>query len=278
MADLIRKTELQGELYDTVQFGDQTINYPRPFLFALQPQEAHPNYTGADRFTRVLCLYDNAGEHFLAGQDSTSTPVTQHLAQSRLLLFLFDPTQDLRFRQLCQKQGLSSPTLTTGRTFRQEAVLHEAASRVRRYAGLPQNAKHNRPLIVVVTKCDAWLDLLEDRDTQPPWKQLGRLAGVDVERIERRSQAVRKLLTDVCPEVVSAAENFSTNVAYIPVSALGRGPEMDPRTSRLAIRPKDIAPIWATVPLLYGLCRWMPGIIPSLKRRQKSINEPRGVR
>jgi hypothetical protein len=270
MADIIRKTELQGELYDTVQFGDQTVNYPRPFLFAIQPQEGHPNFTGTDKLARVLCLYDNAGEHFLAGQDSTSTPVTQHLAQSRLLLFLFDPTQDIRFRQLCQKRELKSPTLGAGRTSRQEAVLHEAASRVRRYAGLAQNAKHNRPLIVVVTKCDAWLDLLDDRDLQSPWLQLGKLSGLDVERIDRQSRAIRELLLKVTPEIVSAAESFSNDVIYIPVSALGRSPQVDPRTNGLVIRPRDIAPMWATVPLLYGLCRWIPGIIPALKRRAKA--------
>ena len=37
LGSLIRKTELQGELYDTVAFGQQTVTYPRPFLFAMQP-------------------------------------------------------------------------------------------------------------------------------------------------------------------------------------------------------------------------------------------------
>jgi hypothetical protein len=38
LANLIRKTDLQGELYDTVTFGNQTVSYPRPFLFTVQPQ------------------------------------------------------------------------------------------------------------------------------------------------------------------------------------------------------------------------------------------------
>ena len=41
LAGLIRKTELQGELYDTVAFGQQTVTYPRPFLFTTQPQDGH---------------------------------------------------------------------------------------------------------------------------------------------------------------------------------------------------------------------------------------------
>ena len=39
LGNLIRKTELQGELYDTVAYGQQTVSYPRPFLFTMQPQE-----------------------------------------------------------------------------------------------------------------------------------------------------------------------------------------------------------------------------------------------
>ena len=43
LGSLIRKTELQGELYDTVAFGQQLVSYPRPFLFVIQPQAGHPS-------------------------------------------------------------------------------------------------------------------------------------------------------------------------------------------------------------------------------------------
>src|SRR5207302_9284038 len=154
LADLIRKTELQGELYHTVMYGNQVVSYPRPYLFAMRPLENHPRHNLGRRGARVLCLYDNAGEHFQAGQDSTSSPVTQHLSQSRLLLYLFDPTQDARFRKLCQQRCAISETALGGRSTRQESVLLEAAARVRRYTGLSQNARHQRPLIVVLTKFD----------------------------------------------------------------------------------------------------------------------------
>jgi hypothetical protein len=267
MADLIRKTELQGELYDTVLYGNQSVSYPRPFLFALRPQEGHPNYASADRLARVLCLYDNAGEHFQPGQDSAASPVTRHLAESRLLLFLFDPTQDQRFRRLCHEAGNLSPSITGGRTSRQESVLLEAAARVRRYTGLSQNAKHSRPLIVVVTKYDAWAGLLADRDGREPWHQGDGLAGLDLERIERRSREVRALMLRTCPEVVHGAEGFTEQVVYVPVSALGQGPVVHPNTKNLAIRPRNIRPVWTTVPLLYGLCRWLPGLLARAKRR-----------
>jgi hypothetical protein len=98
LANLIRKTELQGDLYDTVSYGAQLVNYPRPFMFAVRPLPAHPNHSAGNRAARVLCLYDNAGEHCLPGQDSTATAATQHLSRSRVLMYLFDPTQDARFR------------------------------------------------------------------------------------------------------------------------------------------------------------------------------------
>jgi hypothetical protein len=268
LANLIRKTELQGELYDTVMYGNQAVSYPRPFPFALQPLEKHPNRPELT-LARVLCLYDNAGEHFHVGQDSTSNPVTQHLAQSRLLLFLFDPTQDQRFRKLCRDAKSATTDVTSGRTSRQESVLLEAAARVRRYAGLPQNAKHNRPLVVVVTKYDVWSAVSEDEGTHEPWLADDGLFALDLKRIEKRSQSLRALMLNVCPEVVNAAESFAKTVVYVPVSALGRTPVTDESNGRLAIHPREIKPSWVTIPLLYGLCRWMPGLISGIKDKRK---------
>lgn len=261
LADLIRKTELQGELYDTVQYGTQSVNYPRPFLFTLQLSDAHPSAALADRLGRVISLYDNAGEHFQAGQDSTANPATQHLARSGLLLYLFDPTQDQRFRQLCESQRISMAAMPLGRPSRQESVLQEAAARVRRYSGLPATAKHKKPLIVVVTKWDSWVGLMQDKNVQDPWIVQNNFAYLDLDRIQRRSQEIRALLLRVTPEVVAAAEGFAQHVTYVPASALGRAPEPDPQTQKLAIRPRTIKPIWATVPFLYGIYQALPGIV-----------------
>jgi hypothetical protein len=283
LADLIRKTELQGELYDTVMYGNQSVSYPRPFLFLIQTLESHPKYDPDQRLSRILCLYDNAGEHFQPGQDSTSNPVTQHLASSRLLLFLFDPTQDQRFRKLCLEEPNASPSLVSGRTSRQEAVLHEAAARVRRYTGLSHTAKHNRPLIVVLTKADVWGHLLDDADPSEPWIRIPTKVGLDLDRIDKRSRDARNLMLRVCPEIVTTAEGFAESVVYVPVSALGQSPVVQPKTGNLAIRPRDIQPTWGTIPLLYGMYRWLPGMIPGLKRKpspaDSGLNQtPAGVR
>jgi hypothetical protein len=262
LADLIRKTELQGDLYDAVSFGSQTVTYPRPFLFSVRPRAGHPSADRAE-VARVVCLYDNAGEHFQPGRDSAASPVTQHLARAQLLLFLFDPTQDPRFQAVCRARKIDLPALAA-KGGRQELVLTEAATRVRRALGLPSTARHDRPLIIVVTKFDCWSGLLGDRDVAPPWVQTSRGAGLDRERVEKRSAEVRALLQQGCPELVTAAEDFANEVVYVPVSALGRRPVEGPRGP--AIRPCDIRPAWVTVPLLYGMCRWMARLVPGVKR------------
>ncbi len=267
LANLIRKTEVQGgELYHTVMYGNQSVSYPRPFLFSVLPQEGHPSFARAGRVGRTLCLYDNAGEHYQIGQDSTSSPVTRHMARARALLFLFDPTQDPRFQRLC-RQGTAEIASSRIRTSRQETVLHEAATRVRRVLGLSQNVKHNRPLLVVLTKLDVWADILEDHPAEP-WKVRDGRAGLDIECIESRSSDLRTLLLQSCPELVVSAESFCEKVIYIAVSALGRTPVSAAGGQGPAIRPADIRPIWATVPMLYAMCRWMPGLIPVLRRTE----------
>lgn len=273
LGDLIRKTELQGDLYNTVMHGAQAVTYPRPLVFSMQAQEQHPNSPLANKLSRVCCLYDNAGEHFLAGQDSPRSPVTQHLAAASVLLFLFDPTQDMRFRQLCQSRKVSGTSMQNGRPTRQETVLMEAAQRIRRYSGLPQNVKHKRPLIVVVTKWDSWVGLMQDKNIQDPWVTTpnSKVARFDAARVERRSQEVRSILLQTTPEVVAAAESFCQQVIYVPVSALGRAPELDPRTQKLAIRTQQIRPLWASVPFIYGIYRSVPGLILPLSAAQQAV-------
>jgi hypothetical protein len=129
----IRKTELQGELYDGIKLGQQIVSLPRPFMFTVRPPARQ---VGPTQVGRLLCLYDNAGEHFQPGMDSVASPVTQHLAKSRVLMFLFDPTQSKAFREKCQTFSEDPQILNARQMHRQDTVLTEAALRVRRYAGM----------------------------------------------------------------------------------------------------------------------------------------------
>jgi hypothetical protein len=268
LAGLIRKTELQGELYDTVAYGQQTVTYPRPFLFTIQPQAGHPGGDAA-RLARMLCLYDNAGEHFQPGQDTASSPVTRHLARSRAILFLFDPTQDPRFRTVCRGSDSTGTTQRAARLSRQDTILNEAVARIRRHAGLSQGAKFDRPLVIVVSKLDEWAHLLSTSSEDDPWKERGNITGVDGEKIEQASSRVREILLKYCPETVTAAENFAKDVTYVAVSALGGQMELDLQSGLPGIRPRNIRPQWVNVPILYAISRVLPALVPRLIRRAK---------
>lgn len=281
----IRKTELQGELYDQIRLGQQIVSLPRPFLFTLRPQpkpapknESNGSSTLGDDRLRVMCLYDNAGEHFQPGMDSASAPGTQHMARSKALMFLFDPTQHPGFREHCRSFSTDPQLYGSARTLRQETILTEAASRVRRYTGLSPQRKHDRPLLVVVSKADIWGKLLDaNLETEPLLPDPGypgtNLALVDVQRMNKTSAAVRALLMKFTPEVVSAAEDFCRTIIYIPSSALGRGPELQQETGMLGIRPRDVRPKWAAAPILYFLAKW-GGMLPATKAPVRGAPKP----
>jgi hypothetical protein len=274
------KTALEGDLYNTVLFNGQAVSFPRPFIFSLKPMEDHPNREAVSNLSRAICLYDNAGEHFLPGQDTASSPVTRHLALSRALFFLFDPTQDPRFRRACAGQSDDPQMRDRARTSRQETILLEAADRIRRYTGLAQNARHSKPLVIVVTKFDAWSSLLNGEALTVPWvaTKYPNLAALNLTQIESISDRVKAVLGRLTPELVAAAEGFAEQVVYVPVSSLGRGPEVDDKTGLLGIRPKDLQPLWAEVPLLYAMARWMGGIIPYVRARptENDLLPPQG--
>ncbi len=270
LGSLIDKTEAAGantNLYSGVSYGTHAVTYLRPYLFTVKrmPNPATQSWAGPGR---TLCLYDNAGEHFLPGQDSSSMPVARHVALSRALMFLYDPTQDPRFREACVQAGLSVPKVERDRLYRQETTLNEAASRVRKYAGMAGGFTGERMLIVVVSKYDTWAPLLGLADEEDPWRTSASGVGaLDVERITARSTALRRLLARLCPEIVGAAEGFTSDVTYLPVSSLGGQAETDAATGKLGIRPRNVAPIGVTIPFLYAIHRAAPALIPRLRRK-----------
>lgn len=266
---VLDKTRTQGDLYRSVAINGQETQLPKPFLFSLHPAANHPRAAKRARLGRIVCLYDNAGEHYNVGQDTALSPVTRHLSRSKVLMFLLDPTQDPRFRAKCKGISLDPQVVEPLQTVRQETILSEAAIRFRKHAGLSAYQKCDRPLLVLVGKSDIWSPLLKDENLvdEPVLREKGgesHLAVLDLDRIERVSKHLRELLLAVTPEVVSTAEDFAEEVVYIPVSALGHSPEKYPDKSGLLIRPKDIHPRWVTIPLLYSYARWATGLIAGI--------------
>ncbi len=263
------KTEKEGNLYESVKFGEREVWYPRPFVFSIQPLEHHPDFRRRNVLSRALCLYDNAGEHFLPGGESANSPGTQHLALSQVLLFMFDPTQHPQFRKQCEGRSNDPQMDKDAATHRQDQVLQEAASRIRAYSGLPQNVKYSHPLVVVVTKYDAWACLTNAKPLKTDWvvrKVKDSIAALDLEALRKISDTVRSVIAKYAPEMVTAAESFSEHVIYIPVSALGRSPEVDKEKGFLGIRPQDIDPMWAEIPILYALNQSAKALVRSGQR------------
>ena len=273
------KTEKEGELYESVRYEEREVWYPRPFIFSIKPTETHPSYAKRGLLSRALCVYDNAGEHFLHGGESPSSPNSQHLASSHVLLFMFDPTQHVMFRKACQGKSNDPQMGTLGWHHRQDQILLEAANRIHNVSGLGQGDKYWRPLVVVVTKFDAWCGLTgaDHLSTSSVVRSVGpSLSAIDRDGLEKISGQVRSMLTKLAPEVVAAAEGFCGQVTYIPVSALGQGPEVDQKTGLLGIRPKDIKPMWAEIPMLYAIDCVAEDLMPSERRAGSEVVEVAG--
>lgn len=259
----IEKTELEGHLYVEVDLRDQPVRLPRPFMFDLKPGRGHPMEDPSGRSGHVLCLYDNAGEHFLPGADTGTAPGTRHLANSRMLMFLYDPTKNPQFRERCRSVSEDPQIGPNAETRRQETVLNEAFRRIRQHTATPPGQRLQRPLAVLVAKSDIWSPLIDEDLTVEPLISSGDgdAATLDVKRVEAVSQRLRKLMMEVAPEFVTMAENETEPVVYIPVSALGCSPEMSPNQRLLMVRPDKIRPSWVTVPVLYALSKWSRGLV-----------------
>lgn len=269
----LAKTATEGaDLYRTVRINGNDIRLPRPFQFTISPASK------TSRLERVLVLYDNAGEHFLPGGESSGAPITEHLARSNVLMFLLDPTQDPRLRARCASVDPQLSTGPRGKGFsnagvRQDTILSEVAQRVRRQTGLSQTAKHKAPLIVILAKADLLGPLLPvDLSVEPVTTRNDRFS-LNGPVVRRASLACRNLLKDIIPEFVAVAESFSRSVLYMPVSSLGRSPELiDAKAGMLGVRPRDVRPRWVTAPVLAALQSLDPAGFPMAENHAEGVS------
>ena len=261
----IDKTDTPGlsDSYDQVRYGDETRTYPRPFLFSMDLSADHPNFVNRRKVSRVLCVYDNSGESFRPGEDDAQSPVTRHMAHSKVLFFCFDPTQDPHWRQDLVPHSDDVQVQKGTVTARQEIVFNEMLDRIRKHTGLAQEQRHTNPLIIVLTKFDAWCKLLGVDRFPDPWRSTGASTlGLDLAAIEDASKQVRELLLQKSPSFVNTAERFTEKeVLYVPVSATGSSPNGE----QGGFFPRDLEPMWCEVPMLASLAKWGGGIIPYLK-------------
>lgn len=273
----IEKTEAQGDIYNVTRISGQETSLAQPFAFTISPMPNSPFASQSERISQTVCLYDNAGESFLPGSDHVTQPVTRHLATSDAILFLFDPTQDQRFQKAC-KAPVDDPQMNPAlggqvrrSEVRQETVLTEMITRIRAHARLSPHEKHKAPMIVVLTKFDAWKQLTQFPHYYNPWNPVKGMpvSAFNAQRVEEFSQIIRKLLLDLIPDLVSTAETFSEHVTYIAVSATGGPPAVDPKTGATGYRSGEINPIWAEVPFFHAQTLTKKYCVPILKTRKR---------
>ena len=268
LANLVAKTAERGDPYHTVQFDGNSVELPKPYAFTIRPRLSP--HDGDPDPSRILYLYDNAGESFLPGMESTLRPVTRHLAESRLLMFLFDPTQHRKCRREIAALGdVATDYRAEAELPRQDLVITEAGNRVRRYAGLTASEKHKQPVVVVVTKMDAWAKLAPQAAANAAHCVVlsGEKGVLNLDRVDETSSQLRELLCQHAPEVVAAAEGFASSVTYIGASALGAPPRRVTPGGPWGVMPDNLAPAGVEVPLLYGLHRGVRRLIDARRSR-----------
>lgn len=250
----LSKTALEGDMYVSVKRLGREVKMPKPFIFTVSP-ESEP-----DSATSVV-FYDNAGEHFEPGANKADSPGAQHIAAAEGIFFLFDPTYNLEFRRILQ--GISSdPQIADRRFDQQETLLAEMNSRVKGLMGVDFREKIDKPLAMLVGKCDVWQDMIGKENLVNAVTE----RKLDLAVIRRISDLVRGKLMEITPSIVANAESISDNVMYFPVSAFGCSPDIigeDGGHPILSPDPNKISPILVEIPILWILSQVNRNLIPS---------------
>lgn len=251
----LSKTALEGDMYVEVSRLGRKVRMPKPFIFTVSPGN------DPDKATSVV-FYDNAGEHFEPGSNKADSPGAQHIAAAEGIFFLFDPTYNLEFRRILR--GMTSdPQIDDKRFDQQETLLAEMNSRVKGLLGVDFRDKINKPLAMLVGKCDVWQDMIGRENLRNPIVD-GKL---DLDIVSKLSDRVRAKLLEITPSIVANAESISDNVLYFPVSSFGCSPELlgiDPNTNRpiLSPDPHKISPILVEIPILWILSQQNQNLVP----------------
>ncbi|MDR0336826.1 MAG: hypothetical protein LBI18_07030 [Planctomycetaceae bacterium] len=260
----IEKTDVQGDIYNNTLINGHLTSLAQPFSFTISPLPSYPFPKNANNVTQAICMYDNAGESFLPGADNAAQPVTRHLVTSDVILFLFDPTQDTRFKNAC-KTIVNDPQMNPAlggdvrrSKVNQSTVLTEIITRIKTQLYLTTQEKIKTPIIIVLTKFDAWHQLANFPHYKNPWQRAKNYptSVYDVNYVNEYSQRLRTLLLDLIPDLVGTAEANAEKVTYIAVSATGTAPEVglpDQDGKRpLLYRPASIKPVWVEVPFFHA--------------------------
>jgi len=252
---LLGKTALEGATYEKLPRLGRMVSLPRPFIYSI-------SRPGQQRSETSVILYDNAGEHFEPGIDIHDSPGAMHVATSSGLIFLFDPTANVRFK--AKLIGVEDPQFTLkGRIDQQDSILSEMETRMKRVLGLAQDERIKTPLAFVVGKCDTWASLLSS-----PLEPVVKDGALDLAAVRRNSDRVREVLVALCPGLVASAESLAEQICYFAATSFGHTPVMIAaglNKGRIAPDPQRLAPAHVEEPLYWLMHLASPAMFPAVK-------------
>ena len=251
----LTETQLEGSMYERLPRYDRMVTLPKPFIYSLSGAES-------DDDNCSVVFYDNAGEHFQPGQDSSNSPGAQHIASSDAIFFLFDPTINPDFRRSINDSD--DPQFKSQVSDQQDIILAETEVRIKKLLGLGRREKVQTPLAIIIGKCDSWINKIGSDNLKNPIVD----GTLDMGAVESNSKLVRGLMEEHCPYVVANAERISSEVCYFAASAFGHTPvtfEDDKGVTRIGPDPQKINPMYVEIPTLWALSRVQPGLVPFFK-------------
>lgn len=253
----LSKTDLDGALYAEFQRHGRMVKLPKPFVYDVS------TLTGLDT-PATLIFYDNAGEHFEPGRNSEDSPGARHVSVADGLFFLFDPTTSPKFRRIIGEHPdpQLAPDAAT-RLDQQNVIMAETATRISTILNLAPGEKVDKPMAIMLGKCDLWQDKLER-----PLLPIIENGCINQANVDANSRTLRDFLIRLHPALCTTAEIISTTVRYFAISPLGCSPVTftDPATgdTKVGPDPASINPINVCDPTLWVLSQLNPELIPSI--------------
>lgn len=252
----LSKTDLDGALYSEFQRHGRSVKLPKPFIYTISSLRDSKKISS-------LIFYDNAGEHFEPGRNSEDSPGARHVSVADALFFLFDPTTSAPFRRKIGECG--DPQLASDapkRMDQQNVILAETAVRIATILNMTPGERIDKPLAVMLGKCDLWLDKLED-ELHSIYTDDGR---VDHDIVNKNSDILRSFMMELHPTICTTAETLSSCVRYFAISPLGCSPVkfIDPVTQSVKLGPDPtmLSPKNVCDPTFWALSLLEPYIIP----------------
>lgn len=253
----LSKTDLDGALYAEFQRHGRMVKLPKPFVFDVSALTAMEKPV-------TMIFYDNAGEHFEPGRNSEDSPGARHVSVADGLFFLFDPTTSPKFRRIIGQNA--DPQLAPGAAARldqQNIIMAETATRITTILNLGPGDKIDKPMAIMLGKCDLWLDKLPR-----PLLPIMENGCINQANVDENSRILREFMMELHPSLCTTAEIISTTVRYFAISPLGCSPVTftDPATgdTKIGPDPAGINPRNVCDPTLWVLSKLNPELVPSI--------------